>query len=44
MPGMVSASTRLPCERACGDGAGRLELLVVELDPHLPHLLGELCA
>ena len=32
MPGIVSASTRLPCERVRRGAGGRLQLVVVELD------------
>ena len=42
MPGIVSASTRLPLSALRRDAAGRLQLVVVELDPDLAHLLGEL--
>ena len=44
MPGIVSASTRLPGEHLRGDAAGRLQLVVLDRETHLAQPLAELRA
>ena len=44
MAAIVSASTRLPCERVDGRRGRRLELVVLELDALVAQALGEVGA